>query len=83
MNNRHLFLREGGDFAPVPATVAQRTEIRRLLRLAEYDTSTVGVMHRRLGVAEHEIGRPVEEWLDVLNKDQASVVIKKLRDQLE
>lgn len=79
MNNRRYFNVARADLAPSPATHAQRTEIRRLSRLAEFDTKTVTFMHRRLGVAEHEIGRPVEEWLDAMTRSNASVVIDKLR----
>ena len=82
MNNRRYFRNESfaPDLAPSPATTAQLAEIRRLLRLAEFDTRTVGYTHRRLGVADHEIGRPVDEWLDSLSKSAASTVIGKLRD---
>lgn len=61
-------------------TTAQRDLIDRLLREAEYDTRTVTFQHRALGVAEHEIGKPVSVWLDSLSIEQASQVIRKLQD---
>ena len=67
------------DFTPKPATEAQRETIRRLCREAEFDSRTVTTQHRLLGVAEHEIGRSVDEWLVGLTKDRASVVITKLK----
>lgn len=60
-------------------TTRQRSEILRLLRKAEFDTFTVTYQHRRLGVAEAQIGGRVDAWLDALTIQQGSALITTLK----
>lgn len=60
-------------------TTAQRGMIVSLLSKAEYDPRTVTLMHRRLGVADSFLYRPVDEWLDSLTVESASALIDKLQ----
>lgn len=80
MNNSAIFATKSRGQSAARLTSAQRKEILRLLRLAEFDTRTVTFMHRRLGVAEHEIGGSVDAWLDAQTVANASALIAKLRD---
>lgn len=63
-------------------TVAQRAEIQRLLRRAEYDTTMVTYQFRAIGVAESMIGLPVDHWIDTLHRSDASAVINRLRESV-
>lgn len=69
--------------ATARVTPPQREEIRRLLRLAEFDTSTVTFQFRQLGAPESAIGGPVDQWLDGLTTAAASDVIYRLRDLID
>lgn len=62
------------------ATDRQKSCIKDLLDRAEYDTKTVGPLHRRWGVEERHIGQPVDTWLSDLNQAQASRLIDKLKE---
>lgn len=61
------------------ATQAQRQAIVGMLRRAEFDTRTVTLMHRRIGVPDVWQGRPLDQWLDTLDADAASAVIGNLQ----
>lgn len=61
------------------STPYQRAEIIRLLRKQELDSVTLTYMHRKLGVQDYMIGKPVEAWIDGLSTEQASSVIRTLR----
>lgn len=63
-------------------TQAQRVEILRLLRKAEYDNRTVTYQYRLVHADENYVGRPVDEWLDSLTREQAIRVIHKLQEQI-
>lgn len=65
------------------ATERQKSYIKDLLDRAEYDTKTVGVLHRRWGIQERHIGHPVDHWLGELNQAQASALIDKLKDAVD
>lgn len=64
---------------PYKSTQAQRLEIVKLLRKAEFDTRYVTLMHRRVGAPDSLMGRPIDEWMSSLSLDAASEVIKKLQ----
>lgn len=64
---------------PYKSTQAQRLEIVKLLRKAEFDTRYVTLMHRRVGAPDSLMGRPIDEWMSGLSLDAASEVIKKLQ----
>lgn len=80
MNNNAVFATKQRGQSTARISQAQRNEIMRLLRLAEFDTRTVTFQHRRLGVSEHEIGKPVDAWLDTLTLGTVSPVITTLRN---
>lgn len=61
------------------ATNHQKSNIKRLLNLAEFDSRTVTIMHRRLGASDDWIGKAVDEWLDTLDLAAASRLIDKLK----
>ena len=66
----------------IKITKLQREMIEQLMKKAEYDTRTVTIMHRRLGVTEGQIGKPVKNWLDLLDSHQASDLIRTLKGQV-
>lgn len=68
--------------APYQSTQHQRGEIVRLMRRAELDTHRITLMHRRIGVADQWIDRPIDEWMCSLSLDAANGVIKTLQDLL-
>lgn len=61
------------------STQHQRGEIVRLMRRAEFDTRRITLMHRRLGVPDQFMDRPVDEWMSSLSLDAANGVIKTLQ----
>lgn len=65
------------------ATERQKSYVKDLLRRAEYDTRTVGPLHRRWGVEERHLGGSVDAWLGDLNQAQASRLIDKLRAEVD
>lgn len=65
------------------ATAHQKSYIKDLLDQLEFDTKTVGIMHRRWGVEERHIGGPVDVWLGELNTAQASRLIERLKREAE
>ena len=60
------------------STQPQRGEIIRLMRQAELDTRRITLMHRRIGVQDHWMNKPVDAWMCSLSEDAASGVIKTL-----
>lgn len=58
----------------------QRAEIIRLLRRIGFNSVTLTYQHRVLGVPDYMIDKPVDAWIDGLSTEQASSVIRKLRD---
>jgi hypothetical protein len=62
------------------STQHQRGEIVRLMRRAELDTKRITLMHRRLGVPDQFLDRPIDEWMSSLSLDAANGVIKTLQD---
>lgn len=62
-----------------PASQAQKQEIARLLKRAEYDPKTITLMHRNVGVPDRFQGKPVNHWLDSLTVEDASQIITRLR----
>jgi len=64
-------------------TQKQKEMANLLMTKAEYDTVTGTIMHRRLGIPENFIGKPLVHWFDTLTADQGSDIIGKLRTQLE
>lgn len=66
------------------ATAWQRAEIIRKLKSLELDAKHLTFMHRRVGAPEALIqsGARVESWLDQLDVDQASALIKKMEGML-
>lgn len=65
--------------APAKSTQHQRGEIVRLMRKAELDTRRITLMHRRIGVPDQFMDRPVDEWMCSLSLDAANGVIKTLQ----
>lgn len=65
------------------ATDRQKSYIKDLLDKLEFDTRTVGPLHRRWGVEERHIGNPVDTWLGDLNQAQASKLIDRLKAEAE
>lgn len=65
--------------APYQSTQRQRGEIVRLMRKAEMDTKRITLMHRRLGVPDQFMDRPIDEWMSSLSLDAANGVIKTLQ----
>lgn len=63
------------------STKEQRAEILRLLKKVEYDRTTLTYQHRTLGVADADIGRPVDWWIEGLTVEQASSTIRQLKDR--
>lgn len=61
------------------STQYQRGEIIKLMKRAELDTRRITLMHRRIGVADSFIDRPVDEWMSSLSLDAANGVIKTLQ----
>lgn len=64
------------------ATDRQKSYIKELLDQAEFDTRTVGPLHRRWGVEERHIGNSVDTWLGDLNQAQASKLIDRLKAEV-
>ena len=64
------------------STQYQRGEIVRLLKAAEFDCRRITLMHRRIGVADRFIDRPIDEWMSSLSLDAANGVIKTLQGML-
>lgn len=69
------------------ASTAQRDQIARLLRKAEYDERTVSLPHRalmrRAGVPAENAGSHVADWIYSLSKAEASRVITQLKRENE
>lgn len=61
-----------------PVTGAQRATIVRLLKAVEFDTRTVTLMYRRIGVDDAWQGQSVDSWLSSLTTEAASGLIRKL-----
>lgn len=61
------------------STQHQRGEIVRLMKQAEFDHRRVTLMHRRLGVPDQFMDRPIDEWMSSLSLDAANGVIKTLQ----
>jgi len=68
--------------APKKSTQYQRGEIVRLLKAAEFDHRRITLMHRRIGVPDQFMDRPVDEWMSALSLDAANGVIKTLQGML-
>ena len=69
------------------ASTAQRDQIDRLLRKAEYDDRTVSLPHRalmrRANVPAVSVGSHVADWIYSLSKAEASLVITQLKRENE
>lgn len=61
------------------STQHQRGEIVRLMKRAELDTRRITLMHRRIGVPDQFMDRPIDEWMSSLSLDAANGVIKTLQ----
>lgn len=61
------------------STQHQRGEIVRLLKMAEFDHRRITLMHRRIGVPDQFMDRPIDEWMSSLSLDAANGVIKTLQ----
>lgn len=66
----------------IKMTQLQKAMAFDLMKKAEYDTSTCTIMHRRLGVPEKLIGKPIKHWFDDLTSQQGSDIIRELKAQL-
>jgi hypothetical protein len=64
---------------PAASTQHQRGEIVRLMRRAELDHRRITLMHRRIGVPDSFMDRPVDEWMSSLSMEAANGVIKTLQ----
>ena len=63
-------------------TDRQKSYIKSLLDRAEFDTRTVGILHKRWGAEDRHVGRSVDGWLDQLNPAQASRLIDRLKEEV-
>lgn len=65
------------------ATERQKSYIKDLLDRAEFDTRTVGILHKRWGAEDRHVGKSVDAWLGDLNQAQASRLIDKLKEEVD
>ena len=60
------------------ATQYQRNQILRLMRKLELDTRRITLMHRRIGVSDQWLDKPVDAWMNTLSVEESSNLIVKL-----
>lgn len=64
---------------PPKSTQWQRLEIIKLLKRAEFSTSRVTLMHRRVGAPDSFMDQPIDAWLSSLTQEAANGVIHQLQ----
>ena len=65
---------------PAMSTQWQRNKIVQLCRRASWSSTRVTLMHRRVGVPDSFMDKPIDAWLSTLTVDAANGVIRTLQE---
>jgi hypothetical protein len=64
-------------------TRPQRALIHAGIRKLNYDTQTVTLQHTALDAERRWVGKPVDAWLDTIDQENASLLIRKIQRMTE
>lgn len=64
-------------------TRPQRALVIAGIRKLEFDTNTVTLQHTALDAPRRFVGMPIDAWLDTIDKENASALIRQIQRMTE